>query len=94
MKAEEAISAFYAAQAASELVTPVPWPFQGEEWRGNVMVFNPGGPTRQPPITVLEDLRHIDDVYHLGSMLRKCRSPNFFSEITSSQVMFEHRTWS
>lgn len=60
-------------------------------WKGKLMILNHSGPIRRPTQTVYNKLHQLNEAYKLGYLLRKCRSPDFFSEVTSRQVYLPMR---
>lgn len=88
MKAEDVLSKFLAEKRRTESSMVDGDDLEGSEteWKGKLMILNHSGPVRRPPRTVYDKLHQLNDTYQLGYLLRKCRSPDFFSEVTALQV--------
>ncbi|CAM6029078.1 unnamed protein product [Sphagnum balticum] len=63
------------------------------EWKGKVMLLNQAGSVWQPPQSVYDQLDHFNNAYQLGKLLRKCRDPDFFSEVTGIQTLQQAWPW-
>ncbi len=87
-QAEEAISVFLAEKRRTESPGVDVDANLLPEWKGKVMFLNQAGPVRQPPQSVYDQLDHFNNAYQLGKLLRKCRDPDFFSEVTGIQVVY------
>ena len=88
MKAEDVVSKFLAEKRRTESSMVDGEDSEGTEtqWKGKLMILNHSGPLRRPTQTVYDKLHQLNETYQLGHMLRKCRSPDFFSEVTALQV--------
>jgi hypothetical protein len=87
MEAEDVVSKFLVEKRTESSM--VDWDdLEGSEteWKGKLMILNHSGPIRRPTQTVYDKLHQLNETYQLGHLLRKCRSPDFFSEVTALQV--------
>lgn len=87
-KAEDAIFKFLVEKRRTESGG-----FEGDEfassdieWNGEVMLLNQSGPGQRPPKSLYDKLHHYNEMFKLGHVLRRCRSPDFLSEVTALQV--------
>ncbi|KAG0630851.1 hypothetical protein M758_1G207900 [Ceratodon purpureus] len=95
MKAEDVLSKFLAEKRRTESSMVDGDDLEGSEteWKGKLMILNHSGPVRRPPRTVYDKLHQLNDTYQLGYLLRKCRSPDFFSEVTALQTLQQAWSW-
>ncbi|XP_057835492.2 uncharacterized protein LOC131045838 isoform X7 [Cryptomeria japonica] len=63
------------------------------EWRGNVTLLNTSGVVGRLPQSIIEELEEVDKVYQLGRVLRECRSPDYFAQITCLQTLSKSWGW-
>ncbi|KAH9311030.1 hypothetical protein KI387_026065, partial [Taxus chinensis] len=63
------------------------------EWRGNVALLNTSGALGRLPESIIEELEEADNVYQFGHVLRQCRSPDFFAQITQLQKLSKSWGW-
>lgn len=50
--------------------------------------LDPSGTVRQPPASVIEELKAINEKYKLGKLLCQCREPDFLLSIIQNQVRY------
>lgn len=94
MKAEDIVSKFLTEKRRTETSMMDGDDLEGSEseWKGKLMILNHSGPIRRPTQTVYNKLHQLNETYQLGHLLRKCRSPDFFSEVTALQVYLPMRS--
>lgn len=87
IKAEDVVNEFLAEKRTeSSMVDGDDLEGAETEWKGKLMILNHFGPIRRPTQSVYDKLHQLNEIYQLGHLLRKCRSPDFFSEVTTLQV--------
>jgi hypothetical protein len=88
MKAEDIVRKFLAEKRRTETSMIDGDDLEGSEteWKGKLMILNQSDRIRRPTQTVYNKLHQLNETYQLGHLLRKCRSPDFFSEVTALQV--------
>lgn len=93
MKAEDIVRKFLAEKRRTETSMIDGDDLEGSEteWKGKLMILNQSDRIRRPTQTVYNKLHQLNETYQLGHLLRKCRSPDFFSEVTALQVYLAMR---
>ncbi|GAM18887.1 hypothetical protein SAMD00019534_020620 [Acytostelium subglobosum LB1] len=56
-------------------------------------LFDPRGPSRQPPDDVIERVQRLDTDFHLGISLCACRQPDYLLEIMGNQDSRQVMSW-
>ena len=55
-------------------------------WRESLMPIDHFSTLRRAPLFVLNEIDKMEKLYQLSQLIRKCTDPDFFVEITTSQV--------
>ncbi|KAJ7523045.1 hypothetical protein O6H91_18G035500 [Diphasiastrum complanatum] len=93
VKTEEVISASVLERGFQPDTTTGSASFLTEDWKENLLFLDRIGAISRPPDYICKELEDIEKIYHLGSMLRKCRHPDFLAEIASSQTFSQAWPW-
>eukprot|EP00897_Mesotaenium_endlicherianum_P004811 jgi/Mesen1/4358/ME000022S03652 len=76
--------------APSKVPALVDWEALPEQ---HLLVLDPEGPCREPPLATWHRLEQLDREYGLGHKIRRSRNPDFLGQLTASQTLEEAWAW-